>query len=141
MDSSIWQSDQQVRRREFSITVVASYLFRAPSPFPSSSFSSTTTTATLCVSRRDVNDTERSAMLLIDGEISGVFSEDAHTNRAGGKWNVNATNRCDDGIFPSPEMTRAPTELVRIVLCLWDWIFFDTSQSAVAHRRERRLIC
>jgi len=97
IDSSIWQSDQQVRRRNFSLSELSGAIYCISRPG-------------LCTfSRRDVNDVERSR------EFSSTERFPSH--RRSGKYNVNANQQvCDDeySLF-----TGYTLKIDSIVLCLW----------------------
>lgn len=96
IDSSIWQSDQQVRRRDFSLSELSGAIYCISRPG-------------LCTfSRRDVNDVERSR------EFSST--ERFPSRRRNGKYNVNANQQvCDDeySLF-----TGCTLKIDSIVLCL-----------------------
>jgi len=114
IDSSIWQSDQQVRRRrEFSsIRLVASYLFLRPRLH----YFATLTTRS-------------EARVLIDEEDFRRLCRHAYKSR-GWKYEVNATNRCDDEDDDEYLLFSGctPTELARLYYACRNGISLDVNR-------------
>lgn len=121
MDSPIWQNDQQVRPNgEMLLRRSEIFIF-----------------ATIALSR-GINETKARRVFTSAEKIFGV-SVDAHTDSRGWKYDVNATNRCEDvgEYFLFSGCT--PTELARLYYICRDGISFDASRNDLGSRVARQV--
>lgn len=113
IDSSIWQSDQQVRRREFSLLELSCTIYCISWP-------------RLCMFH-DATLTTRN-----EAAYSHRRRDFRRPRRRSGKYDVNASQQVCDNEYSL--FTRcAPTKSARLYYARWDEISFDVNHNDLRH--------